>query len=233
MNVKKLMIWAGVLALVITALAVVPASTQAQSNLLQNPGFELPYTDNQQANGWGRYRITIPKPEDASQLQYSNSANFSAETNPSGSYPELMHGGSSSQHIGLQQDPWIAGVKQTVSNIPAGTQVVFCAFSRIYANNTNYGKGEPSVSGYEGRSQVGIFPDGEANVDTAGVAWSGTVNPHDSWQQICTPTVTVGASGKVTVFTRNDWRGFAAVHLDSWWDDASLTAQGQAQPTAQ
>ncbi|HSD85581.1 MAG TPA: hypothetical protein VLG46_17095, partial [Anaerolineae bacterium] len=146
MNVKKLMIWAGVLALVITALAVGPASTQAQSNLLQNPGFELPYTDNQQANGWARYRITIPKPEDASQLQYSNSAVFSAETNPSGSYPELMHGGSSSQHIGLQQDPWIAGVKQTVSNIPAGTQVVFCAFSRIYANNTNYGKGEPSVS---------------------------------------------------------------------------------------
>ncbi len=234
MSVKKSISWAGVLTLVVATLVLIPTATQAQSgNLLQNPGFEQPYTDNQQANGWGRYRITIPKPEDASALQYSNSANFSAETNPSGKFPELIHGGSSSQHIGLQQDPWIAGVKQTVSNIPAGTQVVFCAFSRIYANNTNYGKGEPSVSGYEGRSQVGIFPDGEANVDTAGVVWSGTVNPHDNWQQICTPAVTVGGSGKVTVFTRNDWRGYAAVHLDAWWDDASLTAQGPAQPTAQ
>jgi LysM repeat protein len=232
MSVKKLMFWVGVLTLIAAALAMVPA-TQAQSgNLLQNPSFELPYTDNQQANGWGRYRITIEKPDDASALQYSRSANFSAETNPSGKFPELIHGGSASQHIGLQQDPWIAGVKQVVGNIPAGSQVVFCAFNRIYANNDNYGKA-PSVNGYEGRSQVGIFRDGDVTVDTTGVDWSAAVNPHDNWQQLCTPAVTVGGSGIVTVFTRNDWRGYAANHLDSWWDDASLTIQGQAQPTAQ
>ncbi len=233
MNLKKLIMWAGLLALIAAAVAARPPATQAQSgNLLQNAGFEQPYTDNQQAQGWGRYRITIPKPDDASALQYSNSANFSAEVNPSGRFPELIHSGSSSQHIGLQQDPWIAGVKQTVGNIPAGSQVVFCAFNRIYANNDNYGKA-PSVNGYQGRSQVGIFPDGDANVDTAGLIWSGQINPHDNWEQVCTPAVTVGGSGKVTVFTRNDWRGYAAVHLDSWWDDASLTIQGQAQATAQ
>ncbi len=233
MSIRKLMIWASVLTLIAAALVVVPTAAQAQSgNLLQNPGFEPPYTDGQQAGGWERYRITIEKPTDASALQYSVSANFSAETNPSGKFPELIHGGETSQHIGQQQDPWIAGVKQTVSNIPAGSQVVFCAFTRIYANNDKYGKA-PSVNGYEGRSQVGIFPDGEATVDTAGIVWSGVVNPHDTWQQVCTPTVTVGGSGTVTVFTRNDWRGYAAIHLDSWWDDASLTIQGQAQPAAQ
>jgi hypothetical protein len=200
--------------------------------LLQNPGFEQPYTDNQQANGWGRYRITIDKPEDASALQYSNSANFSAETNPSEKFPELIHSGAASQHIGLQQDPWIAGVRQVIGNIPPGSQVVFCAHNRIFANNDNYGKAL-SVNSYEGRSQVGVFPDGEANVDTPGLIWSATANPHDFWQQICSPAVTVGGTGTVTVFTRNDWRGYAAVHLDSWWDDASLTIQGQAQPTAQ
>jgi hypothetical protein len=90
MSVKKLISWAGVLTLIAAVLAMIPAATQAQSgNLLQNPGFEQPYTDNQQANGWGRYRITIEKPEDASALQYSNSANFSAEVNPSGKFPEL------------------------------------------------------------------------------------------------------------------------------------------------
>jgi hypothetical protein len=98
-------------------------------------------------------------------------------------------------------------------------------------NNINYGNA-PSVYGYEGRSQVGIFPDGEVNVDAEGIAWSGAVNPHDTWQQVCTPAVTVGGTGIVTVFTRNDWRGYAANHVDSWWDDASLTIQGQAQPTA-
>jgi LysM repeat protein len=42
----------------------------------------------------------------------------------------------------------------------------------------------------------------------------------------------VGAAGKVTVFTRNDWRGSGAIHLDSWWDQAELVILG-AQPTAQ
>lgn len=230
MNVKKLVIWASVLTLIAAASVVVPTAAQAQSsNLLQNPSFELPYTNDQQANGWGRYRITIEKPTDASALQYSVTANFNAETNSSGKFPELVHGGAVSQHIGQQQDPWIAGVRQTVGNIPAGSQVVFCAFNRLYVNNDNYGK-SPSVNNYEGRSQVGIFPDGEVNYDAAGITWSGVKNPHDNWEQICTPAVTVGGSGTVTVFTRNDWRGFAAVHLDSWWDDASLTIQGQAQP---
>jgi LysM repeat protein len=233
MNVKKLTIWAGMLALLAAALATGTATSRAQSgNLLQNPGFEQPYPENQSANGWGRYRIKIDKPDDATALQYSVAANFSAETNPSGKFPELIHGGSVSQHIGQQQDPWIAGARQVVGNIPAGSQVIFCAFNRIYANNSNYGK-DVSVYSYQGRSQVGIYPDGDVGSETAGVAWSGVFNPHDNWQQICTPVVTVGASGKVTVFTRNDWRGYAAVHLDSWWDDATLTIQGQAQATAQ
>ena len=42
---------------------------------------------------------------------------------------------SVSQHIGQQQDPWIAGVKQTVGNIPAGSRFVFCAFTGSMPNN--------------------------------------------------------------------------------------------------
>ena len=56
MSIKKLMIWASVLTLIAAASVAVPAATQAQSgNLLQNPGFEQPYTDGQQASGWERY----------------------------------------------------------------------------------------------------------------------------------------------------------------------------------
>ncbi len=233
MSFKKLLILASVVATAASVVGALPhtvtAAPQAQDNLLQNPGFELPYTDNKQANGWDRYRLTIEKPVDASALQYSASANFSAETDPSGKFPELIHGGAVSQHIGQQQDPWIAGVKQTVSNIAPGSQVSFCAYARIYTNNDNYGRA-PSVNSYEGRAQVGIFPDGDANADAAGIVWSPTANPHDNWGQVCT-SATVGGSGQVTVFTRNDWRGYAAVHLDAWWDDAALTIQGQAQPT--
>jgi LysM repeat protein len=234
MSLKKFLILTSVVALAASLVGTLHSTAAAapleQNDLLQNPSFEPPYTDNdQQATGWDHYRIKIDKPTDASALQYSVAADFSAETNPSGKFPELIHGGSASQHIGKQQDPWIAGVRQVVSNIPPNSQVSFCAFARIYANNDKYGKA-PSVNGYEGRAQVGIYPDGDVSVDTAGIAWSPVANPHDTWQQICT-SATVGASGKVTVFTRNDWRGYAAVHLDAWWDDASLTIQGQAQPT--
>ena len=231
MSFKKLIMWGAVLALIAAALAVVPVTTRAQSgNLLQNPSFDLPYADNQYANGWGHYRITIPKPDDASALEYSNSADFNAETDPSGKFPQLILEGDASQHIGLQQDPWIAGVKQTVS-VPPGSQVRFCAYSRLYANNTQFGK-EPSVTAMNGRSQVGIFLNGEANWDNPGIVWSGTANPHDTWMNICVTGSPVGDTGQVTVFTKNDWRGNAAVHLDAWWDQAELVTLGD-QPTPQ
>ena len=233
MNMKKLALWASVLALVAAALAVTPTGTQAQSgNLLQNPGMNLPYTsDNKQPNGWGRWFQTIDKPTHAEDLQYALNPNFSAETNPSGKFPELILEGDASAHVGRQYDPWIGGLSQGVGNIPPGSQVRFCAYSRIYAQNRDYGKGDPSVSAMSGRSQVGIFPDGDANWDNTFIAWSGTANPHDTWGQLCVQA-TVGASGKVTVFTKNDWRGSGAIHLDAWWDQAELVILG-AQPTVQ
>jgi LysM repeat protein len=233
MNIKKLIIWSSALTLIAAALAVVPTATRAQSgNLLQNPGMNLPYTDsNKQPTGWGRWFQVINKPADASALQYALNPNFSAETNPSGAHPELALEGGVSAHIGRQFDPWIGGWSQAVGGIPAGSQVRFCAYSRLYAQNKDYGKGQPSVSSMNGRSQVGIYLDGDANWDNTYIQWSGIGNPHDTWGQLCTEG-TVGATGKVTVYTRNDWRGSGAIHLDAWWDQAELVILG-AQPTVQ
>jgi LysM repeat protein len=231
MSFKKLIMWATVLVLLTAALASAPLTMQAQSaNLLQNSGLNLPYDNKGYATSWGHYRITIPKPDDASALEYSNSADFSAETNPSGKFPQLILEGDASQHIGLQQDPWIAGLKQTVS-VPPGSQVRFCAYSRLYANNTQFGK-EPSVTSLNGRSQVGIFLNGDTSYDNPGIVWSGTANPHDTWMNICVTGGPVGDTGQVTVFTKNDWRGSAAIHLDAWWDQAELVTVG-TQPTVQ
>jgi LysM repeat protein len=232
MNVKKVIMWAGVLALIAATLAAAPVRLQAQSgNLLQNPGMNLPYSDgNKQPNGWGRWFRIIDKPADASELQYAANPNFSAETNPSGKFPQLILEGDASAHIGRQYDPWIGGLSQVVGNIPPGSPVRFCAYSRLYAQNADFGK-DISVSSMNGRSQVGIFPDGDTTWDNANIIWSGAANPHDTWGQVCIEA-TVGGSGKVTVFTRNDWRGSGAIHLDSWWDQAELVILG-AQPTPQ
>ena len=234
LTLRKGLVPLGILAIAaVFFVGVIPASVQAarlyqSGNLLQTPGMEEPYINNNKVpEGWARWFNEIAKPADATALQYAVKPNWSPETNPSGSFPELIHGGAASQHIGNQQDPWMAGIQQTVSNIPAGSVVQFCAYARLYANNTSYGK-EPSVSSIDGRARVGIDPNGGGNW-ASGVTWSGTANPHDTWQQLCVQA-TVGGAGNATVYTSNDYRGGSAQHLDAWWDDASLTIVGAATP---
>lgn len=200
-----------------------PAS-QGQ-NLLTNPGFEQPYSDgNKQANGWGRwFQIESCEGDKPDNYQYWCAPDFAPELNT-----QLITEGNASQHVGRRSDPWRGGVKQPVT-VAAGSQVRFCAYGRIFAENGNFEQ-VPSWNGHNGRLQVGVFPNGDAEWNTPGIQWSGEANPHNTWQQICVDT-TVGSAGKVTVFTSANFRGTAAFHLDVWWDNASLVVLG-AQPPA-
>ncbi|MBP7689661.1 MAG: LysM peptidoglycan-binding domain-containing protein [Thermoflexales bacterium] len=232
MTFKKLIAGLSLVAILAAALGLTPMATSAaplaQTNLLLNPTMELPYTGNKQPNGWGRWFQEIAKPADASGLQYALAPNFSAETLSAA----VIHGGAASAHIGRQFDPWNGGLKQPVT-VPANAQVRFCAWSRLFAENSPFGK-VSSWSGFNGRSRVGIYPSGEVEWNTPGIVWSGEANPHDVWQQICV-TTTAGPQGKITVFTSNDYRGSGAIHLDAWWDDAELVVLGESptpQPTA-
>lgn len=208
----------GALGLIGLVAALLPAPGLAapavqDQNLLTNPSFEQPYDGDKQANGWGRWFEDTGKPGNGS-LDYVVGPTFSAEVNSL-----LVYNGAASQHIGNRYDPWHAGVKQTVS-VPAGSPVRFCVFGRLFANNEDFEKA-PSMPSINGRMQAGIFPNGEAEWNTGGIIWSAEANPHDAWQQICVEA-TVGDQGKVTVFTSSSYRGFAAYHLDAWWDNASL-----------
>ena len=84
-----------------------------------------------------------------------------------------------------------------------------------------------------GRSQVGVFLDGDSHL---GQSWHCLVGRRQSAryveQHLCHRRSSGRHRAQVTVFTRNDWRGSAAVHLDSWWDQAELVTLGDA-PTAQ
>jgi hypothetical protein len=231
MTVKKVIAWISLGAVIAAAFCSAPAATSAaplaqSGNLVQNAGMELPYTKNKWPDSWTNWYQEIAKPTDASALQYALPPNYNAETLTAG----LIHGGETAAHIGRQFDPWNGGLTQGVA-VPANAQLRFCAWSRLYAQNTNFGKGEPSVTAMNGRSRVGIFPNGDAVWNTAGIVWSGEANPHDVWQQSCV-TATAGPQGRVTVFTSNDFRGAGAIHLDAWWDDAELVMLGVA-PTAQ
>lgn len=241
MKWKTILIGLGGIAL-ITALAAAfvaaPMTARAQGgNLLQNPGMEQPYAGcgaGDAPNGWKCWYELIDKTkQNAPDLQYVVKPQFSAEINPSGKFPQLIHGGGSSAHIGYQLDPWHAGLMQSVS-VPANTPVRFCAWARIRLSNFALGSPDgASVSDKDSRSRVGIYPNGDtADWGSGSIIWSGTGNPHDTWQQLCV-TATSGPEGRITVFTSSDWRGSSGQHVDVWWDDAELVATGaQVAPTA-
>lgn len=194
----------------------------AQSNLLQNPGFELPYNSDGSANGWGRWFRTSSADKFADCTNgYHKEPHWSAET---ASAP-LIQAGAASQHVGNSWDTWAGGVLQTVSVTP-GSTYRFTVWARGRGSNEDYPA--PSEGGLRMDIQVGIDPNGSGLWNDGDVKWSGFIQPHDQWQQV---SVEITATGdKVTVFTAGDY-GLEGVnqcraHLDVWFDSAELIEVG-------
>ena len=194
----------------------------AQTNLLQNPGFEFPYNSDGSANGWGRwFRVSNADQFNDCANGYHKEPHWSAETNSA----PLINSGSVSQHVGNSWDTWAAGVLQTVSVTP-GSTYRFTVWARGRGSNDDYPA--PSEGGLRMDVQVGIDPNGSGVWSDGDVKWSGFIQPHDTWQQA---SVEVTATGdKVTVFTAGDY-GLQGVnqcraHLDVWFDSAELIEVG-------
>lgn len=194
----------------------------AQTNLLQNPGFELPYNSDGSANSWGRwFRVSGADKFDDCTKGYHKEPHWNAETVSA----PLINSGSASQHVGNSWDTWAAGVLQTV-NVTPGSTYRFTVWARGRGSNDNYPA--PSEGGLRMDVQVGIDPNGSGVWNDGDVKWSGFIQPHDQWQQA---SVEVTATGdKVTVFTAADY-GLEGVnqcraHLDVWFDSAQLIEVG-------
>lgn len=220
---------AGVLALVALVAGLLPSTGRAApalqgQNLLANPGFEQPYEDirrGRRASGWRQWY------EDTG---HEDVLTFRLEVELN---PLLIQEGSASQHIGNKTFAWHGGMAQ-VAAVPAGTPVRFCAYGRVFVSNDDFEKVSGySWEGFKPQMRVGIFPNGDVEWTTPGIIWSGETNPNLGFQQMCVDA-TVGDTGKVTVFTSNDFRasagdkGVLAYHVDAWWDNASLVATGPA-----
>ena len=215
------------LALALSLLLVVVAPTQAlpaqQTNLLKNAGFELPYSNKGEADGWGRWhRQSSEDKLDECTNGYHVLPAWSPETVSSG----LIHSGGASQHVGNQWRTWAGGVFQTVSNVTPGSTYRFTVYAYGRGSSDNYPAA--SETGLLMNVRVGIDPNGSSLWNDGDVFWSGTINPHDIWQPV---SVEVTATGnQLTVFTAADW-GVEGVnqcrkHLDVWFDTAELIEVG-------
>ena len=209
------------LALAIFALANYANTSKAQTNLLTNPGFEMPYQGNGEANGWGRWH------ENSTEDQFGDCTNgyhkqpqWSPETNGS-----LVHSGGASQHVGMQWDTWHAGVFQTVNVTPGSTyRFTVHAYSHGGAN----GVFEGSDGDMNSQVQVGIDPNGSGIWYEGDVVWSGMINPLDGWQTVSVEATATG--DKISVYTSADWgipgANQCRAHIDTWFDTAELVEVG-------
>ncbi len=209
----------------LAALALRPAAgpAEAQSgNLVANGDFET--AGGSVGASWAPWWIETPKPADGS-LNYSykpNSINLESLSN--GAATAFILNGNSSARAINNWDPWTAGMKQTIANLPPGTRVRLTASGRAWTSSSHYPS--PSDTSVGVAMRVGVDPNG-ADYPTAAssVTWSGFFSPHDTWQQASVEAV-VGASGKVTVVLYASYSGYSRLFMGSYWDGVTLTAVG-------
>ena len=200
-------------------------SSYLQSNLLQNPSFEEPYS-NGVAQGWGPQHAdnnTNPKPDNCSDY-YTALPKWSPEL-ATGS---LILDGGRSQHIGNQFDTWNAVVMQDV-NVNPGSTYRFSFWATGRASNDQYPA--PSDSSVNLGVRAGIDPNGGGNMLSNSIVWGGSGSPHMSggdgnWQQFSVEATAVGS--KITVFANanNGGANQCRAHLDVWFDKAELVTAG-------
>jgi len=200
-------------------LASVQAEPVAQTNLVVNGGLDG-FDGSGMATSWFPWWQETPNPGTGS-LDYALKPEWAPETNLT-----FVHGGSGAQHIGRRWDPWYGGIRQTIS-VPPGATVRITAYGRVFASTPDWPS--PSNPEVQSRMQIGADPNGGIEWFASAVRWSGQANPHDTWVQF-TFDVTAGASGKVTLFLANNYRGDSRYHLDAWWDDVSAVVVDTGNP---
>jgi LysM repeat protein len=220
--------WLAALAVFVLRPAVGPALAQS-GNLVANGDFET--AGGSVGANWSPWWIETSKPSDGSLNYAYRPGSINLESKSKGAAPALILNGDSSARVINNWDPWIAGVKQTVANIPPGTRVRLTASGRAWAASADYPTPSDTTVGVGLR--VGIEPNGnDYPTAAAQMTWSGFISPHDTWQQASAEAV-VGASGKVTVVLYTTYWGHSRLFMASFWDGVSLTAVGSGTaPTA-
>ena len=139
--------------------------------------------------------------------------------------------GAAGSMAGQAATKFRAGFYQTVA-VKAGTRVRFSVWANEFCQS---GDSECPVI-----LKAGIDPTGGTDWSSGNIKWAGTEISDNKYAQLVTEEVTVGDSGKVTVFTWGEPR-FPAMYTAAYFDDAALTgtaastaptAPQAAQPTA-
>lgn len=201
--------------LALFAIALVP-NTQAQANLLENPGFnnsgsyqasrQFPRGDFNFAPGWDGWQTNSPSVEswqNINPIAFPHTGSFKRE-------------GDASQNIGRGDATFTAAAFQVVGDIAEGTTLRANVWV-FQDNDENNGV----------RTRIGIGSNVGANPLSAAINWSPWTTAIDSWQ-IIEVEATVPA-GNVTVFIYST-QDQPNIGNQVYYDDATLIAVGQGEP---
>src|SRR5690606_14909226 len=200
------------------------AHAQSGGNLLQNPGFEPPFTTRnndsslQVASGWEPWYAT----GGGSTAINARPEYLSAPNN-------RVRSGSGAQEYNTFFATHNAGVYQRVP-VTAGAELRFSVWVWVWSSAT-FDNPNVSEDPNDVQVSVGIDPTGGTNASSPNVVWSEAVEFYDEYREL---SVVATASGPaVTVFVRSVPENFVGT-TNIYLDDASLLPAGQTpgQPTA-
>lgn len=182
----------------------------AQSNLLQDPGFENNYSGRM-----GRGDFNFPAAWDGWWTDAPHSESW-MNVAPNG-YPHpggFKRSGSYSQSISKGSGTFTAAAFQQVNDIAPGAKLRASAF--VYIENNN---------GANSQVRIGIGSNVGTNV-YGDITWSDWTKSLRSWQEITVDHTATGGSVTVFIFATQTWPNDPnAVYLD----DASLIVIGQGE----
>lgn len=211
-----------VLILVITAMLVAPGANAQDSddgdNLLQNPGFEQPYTERDGdptpvvAEDWIPWRT--PRADDGTEEVWENRPPQYEPAPPN----RVRSGDDAQMYFNNQFWGHEAGVYQVVEDVPPGTELRFSVYAYVWSSTFN----DRDVSEQPGdvTLQVGIDPNGGTNPDSSNIVWSIAVEQYDAYRQYS--QIATAASDTVTVWVRSRV-GFPVQNTYIYLDDANLS----------
>jgi len=216
--------------LTVVLIAFGAMTAQAQTNLLQNPGFEEPFISVggndlvQVAEGWTPWHVPQGSGDTSSQNLQPEYYPASDVSNGLG-IPRIRSGSDAQQYFTFF-GTHTGGVYQRVTGITPGTELRFSIYAYVWSSSFD----DPDVSEEDGGVlfQVGIDPAGGTDGQSASIIWSSAVPLYDAFNQY---VVTATANGSaVSVWVRSIV-SFPVRNNNIYVDDASLTATGDTSPT--
>lgn len=191
------------------------------ANLLQNPGFEPPYTAIGQddslrvASGWLPWNVTGTGPTSINRRPEYKQA-------PS----NRVRSGTAAQEYNTFFATHMAGVYQRVP-VAAGSEVRFSIFVYVWSSAT-FANPDLSEEPNQVIVNVGIDPKGGTNGESDDIIWSADAEFYDQYRELS--IMARSEANAVTVFVRSAPQGFVGTN-NIYLDDAALVVLSTAAPT--